>query len=313
MYRKYLYPEIEPYQKGYLKVDDIHQIYYEVCGNPNGVPVVYVHGGPGGGFSKQCRRYFDPKYYKIVLFDQRGCGKSTPSMELKGNTTWDLISDMEAIRKELKIEKWILFGGSWGTTLSLSYAISYPKRVDKLILRGVFLARKSDINWLYQEGASYIKPKGFAEFTSILKNKEKKNIINSYHKYMHSNNEILRHRALIEWTKWESSLLYLNERPYKEPKNIKSTYEISIIENHYFVNNCFFEENYILNNVDKIKDIETFIVHGEYDLICPPVNAYDLHKNLNNSHLIMVKKSAHTQREVGITKELIKITNIIRK
>ncbi|ADV34815.1 Proline iminopeptidase (plasmid) [Mesomycoplasma conjunctivae] len=313
MYKKYLYPKIEPYQKGYLKVDDIYQIYYEVSGNPQGQPIVYVHGGPGGGTSEVCRRYFDPKYYKIVLFDQRGCGKSTPSLELKNNTTWDLINDMEAIRKELKIDKWILFGGSWGTTLSLSYAINHSDKVDKLILRSIFLGRQSDIDWLYQEGASYFKPEAYERYTSFLSDKERKNIVNAYYKHIHSTNKELRHKALIEWTRWESSLVLLKEQPFKEPKKPKWIYEISLIENYYFYNKCFFEENYILNNINKIKDVETYIVHGQFDLDCRPSGAYELHQKLNNSHLIMVEKAAHSQREVNITKALVKITDQIRK
>ncbi|MCS4536803.1 MULTISPECIES: prolyl aminopeptidase [unclassified Mycoplasma] len=307
-YLKYLYPEIKPYlQDFYSPNDSEHQIYYEVSGNPDGIPVVYVHGGPGGGTSPVCRRYFDPKKYMIILIDQRGCGNSTPSLLTKNNTTDFLVQDMENIRKLLKIDKWILFGGSWGTTLSLCYAIKYPRNVLRMVLRGVYLNRQSDIDWLYQEGASYLKPIEYEQYISILNDNERKDIVSAYYHRMNTDDENTRKQAYIEWAKWENALISVNKINIDVESDMKSTAEISYLENYYFYNKGFMSENYILHNIDKIKDIETYIVHGEYDLDCRPSGAYELHKALNNSHLFMLTKTAHTQREWKISKTLIKI------
>lgn len=313
MYTKYLYQEIEPYQSGYLKSEDGHNIYYEVSGNPKGQAIVYVHGGPGGGTSPVCRRYFDPSYYKIILFDQRGCGKSTPSMSLENNDTHHLVEDMENLRKLLKIEQWILFGGSWGTTLSLCYAIKYPQNVSTMILRGIFLARQEDVDWLYQEGASYFKPLDYQKYISILTKKQEKNILSSYHDLMNSKNEKIRKQALIEWTRWETALITLKKLKLNTKKDLDDIFQISLIENHYFYNHSFIEENYILNNAKKIEDIPTYIVHGEYDLDCRPSGAYDLSKKLKKCKLIFVPKAGHSQREDGISKALVKITKSLIK
>lgn len=307
-YLKYLYPQIEPYLKNFYNPSDSeHKIYYEISGNPNGIPVVYVHGGPGGGTSPVCRRFFDPKKYKIILIDQRGCGKSTPSMLTNNNTTDFLIEDMENIRKILKIDKWILFGGSWGTTLSLCYAIKYPQNVSKLVLRGIYLNRQSDVDWLFQEGASYLKPIEFEKYTSILSLEQKKNILNSYYEMMNCNDENIRNKAFIHWTNWETALISVNKVKFDAHKYPKETAEIAFLENYYFYNKAWMPENYILNNIDKIKHIETYIVHGEYDIDCRPSGAYDLHKAMQNSKLFMLSKTAHTQREWKITKTLVKI------
>lgn len=312
-YFKYLYPEITPYETGYLTTkDNLHKIYYEVCGNPNGEPVLYAHGGPGGGISEPCRRYFDPKFYKIVLFDQRGCGKSTPSMSLENNETMFLVQDMEQLREHLKIKKWTLFGGSWGSSLSLIYAINHPDRVNNLVLRGVFLVRKQDIDWLYQDGSNYFNPIDFERFQSIVPVEKRNNMVAAYHELMHSKDEKIRSRALIEWCRWEAINVQLKDNHFDENDDLKGTYEIALIENHYFFNNSFIEENYILNNVDKITNIPTFIVHGRYDLICWPIDAYLLHKALNKSELYYIQDAGHTQREVGTTKQLVEITNQIR-
>ncbi|MEA4115431.1 prolyl aminopeptidase [Mycoplasma sp. 744] len=310
-YLKYLFNPIEPYEKNYLKVDQIHQIYYEISGNPNGQAILYVHGGPGGGTSKISRRFFDPQHYKIVLFDQRGCGKSQPFLELKNNTTWDLVEDIEKLRKKLKIKKWILFGGSWGTTLSLLYAIKYPENVSKMILRGVFLGRKKDISWLYQEGASYFKPYEYQEYINLLNKKQQKNIVASYYHLIHSDNKQLKEKALLAWAKWETMLVSVNKIKFN-PKNLKNHSALALLENWYFYHNCFIEENYILNNIEKIKDIPTFIVHGEYDLDCLPSAAFELHQKLLNSKLFLIKKSGHSQSEIGITKKLVELTNFLK-
>ncbi|MBU4690659.1 prolyl aminopeptidase [Mycoplasma sp. ES3157-GEN-MYC] len=308
-YLKYLYPETEPFHKGfYAAPDSNHKIYYEVSGNPNGVAIVYVHGGPGGGTSPVCRRYFDPKFYKIILIDQRGCGLSTPSISTVNNTTDFLVEDMENIRKLLGIEQWILFGGSWGTTLSLCYAIKYPQNVSKMVLRGIYLNRESDIKWLFQEGASYFKPREFDQYTHFLTAQEKNNIVDAYYYRMNSDNEKIRNQAFIEWSRWETCLISVNEIAFDGENNLKETKEISFLENYYFFNKGFMPENYILNNVERIKDIETYIVHGVYDLDCRPSGAYELAKELNNAHLFILSKTAHTQREWKISKKLVEIT-----
>lgn len=312
MSTKLLYPEIEPYESGHLKTEDgLHEIYYEVCGNPNGEPIVFVHGGPGGGCNAKCRRFFDPNHYKIVLFDQRGCGRSKPSLSLKNNETDYLIKDMEMIREHLDIDTWTLFGGSWGSTLSLCYAIKHPEKVNNLVLRGVFLARKQDLIWLYQEGTSLFNPEDFEIYKNIIPEDERDDYISAYHKLMHSDDEEIRHKAFVEWAKWESLNSKIRNRKFNENDDLKGVYEISVIENHYFYNNCFFEENYILNNVSRIKDIPTYIVHGAHDLVCWPIGAYLLHKELNNSKLKFIADAGHSQWESGITRKLISYTKEI--
>ncbi|QSF13601.1 prolyl aminopeptidase [Mycoplasma sp. Mirounga ES2805-ORL] len=312
MYEKYLYPAIEPYEKGFLEVDNIHNVYYEVSGNPKGIPIVYVHGGPGGGTTENCRRYFNPKKYKIILFDQRGCGKSLPTLELEGNTTQNLVNDMEKIRIHLGIDKWILFGGSWGTTLSLVYAIHHPHNVSKMVLRGVFLSRQKDLDWLYQaNGAGEVEPIAYEKLVKNLNKTERRDVVNSYFKLMRSPDEKTRNEAFLDWNEWESYLVSVNKQPFNRKRELEFSKQIALIENWYFENKSFFEENFILNNVNKIKDIETYIVHGEFDLICMPSAAYDLHKELKNSKLYFLSNVAHTQREWKISKKLVEITDLI--
>ncbi|VEU77015.1 Proline iminopeptidase [Mycoplasmopsis columbina] len=311
-YEKYLYPEIEPYEKGFYDTKDGHQIYYEISGNPHGVPILYIHGGPGGGTSKNSRRFFNPEYYKIVVFDQRGCGKSQPSLSLKNNNSNKLVEDIENLRVFLNIKEWILFGGSWGSTLSLLYALKYPNNVSKMILRGIFLARQSDVDWLYQEGASYMKPIEFAKFTSILSSEERNNIVESYYKIMNYGTEKEKEIAFREWSRWETSLVSINQMNFDE-NDKKGNAEISLLENYYFYNKTFIPENYILDNIKIIQHIETFIVHGEYDLDCRPSSAYELHQKMLNSQLFIIKKAAHTIGDYKITKKLVEITNSLVK
>ncbi|AIA29564.1 proline iminopeptidase [Mycoplasmopsis californica] len=307
-YLKYLFSPIEPYFKDfYQPLDSEHKIYYEISGNPEGIPVVYIHGGPGGGTSPVCRRFFDPKKYKIILIDQRGCGQSKPSMLMKNNTTDFLVEDMEAIRKLLGIDKWVLFGGSWGTTLSLCYAIKYPNNVAAMVLRGIYLNRQSDIDWLFQEGASYMRPKEFAKFIEPLGLHERQNIVDSYFERMNFGDEETKKAALAAWCEWECALISMKKIKIDVFKDFKSTAEISYIENYYFKNKGFMPENYILDNVERIKHIPTHIIHGEYDLDCRPSGAYELHQKLPNSSLWMLTNTAHTQREWKIAKKLVEI------
>ncbi|BAP39637.1 prolyl aminopeptidase [Metamycoplasma canadense] len=304
-----MFEPIQPYKIGYLKVSDIHEIYYEEVGNPNGEPILFIHGGPGGGISESSRQYFDPKYYRIILFDQRGCGKSIPSAEIKENTTLDLVNDIEKLRKHIGIEKWILFGGSWGSTLSLIYAINFPKSVKGMILRGIFLGRSEDDEYLYQKGASFYFPEAYEEFSSFVKENERNDLIKAYNKYLNSKDLNIAYKAAYHWAKWELGLITMHPIAEIEEvlSNNKSNLELARLENHYFINHIFLEDNYILNNIEKIKNIPTIIIHGRYDMDCRPECAYLLHKKLNNSELNFVI-AGHSSKEDEIAKALINAT-----
>ncbi|KXB44900.1 prolyl aminopeptidase [Tissierellia bacterium KA00581] len=300
---KTIFDEFSPYNCGYLKVDDIHSIYFEESGNKNGAAVVFVHGGPGCGCGNLSRRFLDPTFYRIITIDQRGCGKSKPFLELRNNTTENLAKDMEKIREHLKIDKWLVYGGSWGTTLSLYYAENYPKRVVGLILRGIFLARDEDIKWLYQGGAGMFFPEAFDEFTKHFNDTEKKDYIKSYYKHLTSPDYEEKKKYGKSFSNFENSVVKLVPKEILEDVTDEDI-SMAVMECHYFVNNCFFEENYILNNVEKIKDIPTIIIHGRYDVDCRPVGAYLLSKHLNNVKLIF-PISGHTSFDPPLTHELI--------
>lgn len=302
------YDELIPYNSAYLKVSDIHSIYYEECGNKEGIPIVYVHGGPGGGSGSLARKFFDKDKYRVIIFDQRACGRSLPFVELRENTTFDLVDDMEKLRKHLNIDKWILFGGSWGTTLSLVYAINHPDRVSGMILRGIFLARREDVSWLYEGGAGQFFPEAFDKYISILTDEERKDIMGSYMKYLSSSDMNIVKKYAKYWNDWESSCISLY--PVKLADEV-TDYDIAIsrLECHYFYNNSFIPENYILNNIDKIKHIKTKICHGRYDVDCRPKGAYELYKKMENCELVMVDAAGHTSREPGIRDMLIKFTD----
>ena len=300
---KTIFDEFSPYNCGYLKVDDIHSIYFEESGNKNGAAVVFVHGGPGCGCGNLSRRFLDPTFYRIITIDQRGCGKSKLFLELRNNTTENLAKDMEKIREHLKIDKWLVYGGSWGTTLSLYYAENYPKRVVGLILRGIFLARDEDIKWLYQGGAGMFFPEAFDEFTKHFNDTEKKDYIKSYYKHLTSPDYEEKKKYGKSFSNFENSVVKLVPKEILEDVTDEDI-SMAVMECHYFVNNCFFEENYILNNVEKIKDIPTIIIHGRYDVDCRPVGAYLLSKHLNNVKLIF-PISGHTSFDPPLTHELI--------
>ncbi|VEU77812.1 prolyl aminopeptidase [Mycoplasmopsis columbinasalis] len=308
-FEKYLHPAIEPYVQGEMETYDGEFIYYELCGNPQGIPVLFLHGGPGGGLRPHYRRYFNQQAYNIVLFDQRGCGKSLKNSELTRNTTQNLLKDIEQLRTKLGIEKWIVFGGSWGSTLALIYAIHYPERVSALVLRGIFLARKSDIDWFYQEGVDSMKPVEFANYVSILSSEQRKNIKESYYELMQHGTPEQQKQAFIHWAQFEQLLCSakqqklgaLTKQAYKEIR------EIALIENWYFHNNIFLPDNFILNNVAKIKHIPTFLVHGELDFVCRPLAAFELHQQLPNSQLFLLPKTGHALSETLMTKKLIEI------
>ncbi len=306
---KSLFPELEPIDKGFLRVDSIHSIYWERSGNPKGKKILIIHGGPGGGSQPRYRRYFDPSKFDIIQFDQRGCGQSKPFSELRQNTTIDLIEDIEKIREYLKFEKWHLFGGSWGSTLSLIYAIQYPSRVISLTLRGIFLCRSFELSWFYQYGASEIFPEEYEKYISIIPVKERNNLIKSFYKYLTSDNIKLRKEAAIAWTNWELSTSHLIKKEFTIKETSRSLFydAFARIECHYFINNIFLEENYILNRVEKIKHIRTNIIQGRYDVVCPVRSAWDLHQKLDNSTLTIVPNSGHSMSEKGITLELLNV------
>lgn len=305
-----LYPEIEPYNSGYLQVSDLHKIYYEEVGNPNGQPAVVLHGGPGAGCSPDMRRFFDPKHYRIVLFDQRACGRSSPLAVLEGNTTWDIVEDIEKLRTHLGIEKWLVFGGSWGSTLSLSYSQKYPERVTHLVLRGIFLSRQLDNDWLYNYGASEIYPEQWAEFCEGVTRGPGENWVQAYYRVLTSDDKKARLEAAKRWSNWEWSIIKLVtvERPTED----QFALNFARIECHFILNNCFLEEDQLLNDAHKIKHIPTSIVHGRYDVICAMANAYALKEALPDARLVICPRSGHSQFEEEISEALREATDLYR-
>lgn len=305
------FPEIEPYHSGFLQVSDLHQIYYEEVGNPHGKPILFVHGGPGGGIDPTVRRFFNPTKWRVILFDQRGCGKSTPFSELRENTTWDLVSDIEKLRRHLGIQKWSVFGGSWGSTLSLVYSIQHPSVVSGLILRGIFLLRKTELQWFYQSGASALFPEAFEEYLKPIPESERHDLISAYYKRLTSESPIIRKQAAKTWTLWEGVTSKLLPDVTNLGKFAQDDFADAFarIESHYFINNGFFEtDNWILENVHKIRHIPTWIVQGRYDVVCPAVSAYQLHKAIPDSRLFMIPDAGHAASERGIRSKLIEAT-----
>ena len=305
---KTLYPAIEPFDSGMLPVSDLHTIYYERCGNPDGIPVVFLHGGPGGGLIPMYRQFFDPKAYHIVLFDQRGSGNSTPHAELRENTTWDLIEDIETLREKFGIDKWYVFGGSWGSTLSLAYGETHPDRCLGLILRGIFLTRPRELKWFYQFGASEIFPDFWEHYRDAIPEDERHDFMSAYYKRLTSDDEETRLKAAQAWSVWEgaTSKLYPDKNlmdHFGEPHEALS---LARIECHYFMNNSFFpSENYLLENIDKIRHIPTVIVQGRYDVVCPATSAWDLHRAFPEAEFIIVPDAGHSISEPGITAALV--------
>lgn len=313
---KTLYPEIEAFDSGMLKVSDIHEIYYERCGNPNGIPVVFLHGGPGGGIMPLYRQFFDPKAYHLILFDQRGSGNSIPPYELRENTTWDLINDIEALREKFGIEKWYVFGGSWGSTLSLAYAETHPDKCLGLILRGIFLTRPSELKWFYQYGASEIFPDFWERYRDEIPEEERGDFISAYYKRLTSDDEQVRLSAARAWSVWEGSTskLYPNEDLMNHWEGEHEALSLARIECHYFMNSCFFPtENYLLENIDKIRHLPTVIVQGRYDVVCPATSAWDLHKAFPEAEFIIVKDAGHSVSEPGITSALVDAMDKIKE
>ena len=306
-----LYPKIKPYDSGFLNVDQ-HQVYFEQCGNPNGKPALFLHGGPGGGGSEEVRRFFNPDLYRIIIFDQRGCGRSKPHGCLENNTTWHLVSDIENLREKLGIEKWLVFGGSWGSTLSLAYAQAHPKSVSELVLRGIFLLRKEELHWFYQDGASRIFPEAWSGFLDIIDEDKRDNLMNAYHEIFKSKDKEKRLKAAVAWSKWEAATSSLSYKPslVEEFSDPEFALAFALIENHYFINKGWFDtENQLIENIDKIRSIPAVIVQGRYDVVCPMKTAWELSKAWPEAEMIIAPSSGHTAFEKEITHALISATN----
>jgi proline iminopeptidase len=313
--RRTLYPETEPHRTGRLRVSDLHEIYFEESGNPQGKPVVFVHGGPGGGTEAKQRRFFDPAAYRIVLFDQRGCGKSTPHASLDENTTWHLVGDMEKLREHLGIERWQVFGGSWGSTLALTYAEKHPERVTELVLRGIFLLRKQEIDWFYQRGAGALFPDAWEEYLAPIPEAERGDLLQAYHRRLTSADPEVRQRAARAWSVWEGRTSCLFVNPELVARTSGDTFAIAFarIECYYFINKGFFEtDTQLLDQVGRIRHIPTVIVQGRYDVVCPAESAWALHRAFPEADLRIVPDAGHSAMEPGIVHELIEATDRFR-
>ena len=311
---KNLYEPIEPYHKSFLKVSDTHNLYYEQCGNPDGQPVVFLHGGPGAGLIPDYRRYFDPAAYRIVLFDQRGSGQSTPHACLEDNTTWHLVADIEALRETLGIQKWVVFGGSWGSTLSLAYAETHPERVRFLVLRGIFLCRRKEIDWFYQVGggAGAIFPDRWESYINTIPETERGDMVEAYYRRLTSDDESVRLFAAQVWSGWEASTLKLipDQKLIDHHTEMNEALSLAKIECHYFMNNAFFSsENYLLDNVGLIRHIPAVIVQGRYDVICPMMSAWDLHRAWPEAEFHIIADAGHSAAEPGIVDKLVDATD----
>jgi proline iminopeptidase len=311
-----LYPPIEPYKSEFLKVSNIHTLYVEQSGNPQGQPVVFLHGGPGGGTNSNHRRFFDPKKFRIVLFDQRGAGRSTPAAELRDNSTWDLVSDIEQIRQHLGINQWLVFGGSWGSTLALAYAETHRQFVTGLVLRGIFLCRPSEIHWFYQFGASEIFPDIWDEYKNFIPQAEQNDFVSAYYRRLTSPDPNLRLAAAKVWSKWEAatSRLFFDKASVDEFDDPTYALQFARIECHYFTNNAFFKtNNWLIENLAPLRDLPIRIVQGRYDVVCPARSAWDLHDALNHlaiEHTLkIVQDAGHAAAEPGIRSSLISFTN----
>ena len=309
--RLHLYAPIEPYMQGRLRVTGGHELYYEQCGNPDGIPVLVVHGGPGGGSNPTMRRCHDPEHYRIILFDQRGCGRSTPHASLEANTTWDLVADMERLRGKLGIERWQLFGGSWGSTLSIAYAETHPERVTAMIVRGIFLVRKAELDWFYQDGCSWIFPDAFEGYKAQIPAAERGDMVAAYYKRLTSTNRFVQVEAAKAWSVWEGSTLSLYEDPDRVRHFANEIYALAFarIECHFFVNRGFFEvDGQLLKNAHRLADIPGVIVHGRYDVCTPFRNAWDLKQAWARADLRVVPDAGHAMTEPGIVHELVAAT-----
>ncbi len=308
----YLYPIPEANRTGRLRVSDLHDLYWEESGNPKGKPVVFLHGGPGGGTVPAHRRFFDPRRYRIVLFDQRGCGQSTPYAEIRENTTWDLVADMEKLRAHLGIDRWQVFGGSWGSTLALAYAEKHPDRVTELVLRGIFMLRKSEIDWFYQLGASHIFPEAWDGYLAAIPKAEHGDLVNAYAKRLFSADPAVNLPAAKAWSLWEGATSKLLPDPQFAATfgADATTLAFARIECHYFVNNGWFDhEDQLLRDATKLRKIPGIIVQGRYDCVCPIQSAHDLSRVWPEADLFVVPDAGHSAFEPGIARALVAATD----
>jgi proline iminopeptidase len=313
--RRTLYPEIEPFDSGFLKVSDLHTLYYEQCGNPEGKPVVFLHGGPGGGVNPKCRRFFDPAAYRIVLFDQRGCGRSTPHAELTDNTTWHLVADIERLREHLQVARWQVFGGSWGSTLALAYAETHPDRVSELVLRGIFMLRRWELEWFYQNGCDALFPDAWEAYVQAIPEAERGDLISAYHRRLTSADAGVRLAAARAWSVWEASTSFLLQQPEHVAASGEDEFALAFarIECHYFVNGGFLEhDDPLLRNVERIRNIPAVIVQGRYDVVCPLRSAWDLHRAWPEADLRISPDAGHSAFEPGNVHSLIEATDRFR-
>ncbi len=302
-----LFPEIEPFESGHMRVSEIHEIYYELCGNPNGKPVFVLHGGPGGGCSARMRRYFNPEKFLIVLHDQRGAGRSRPYAELRENNTDNLVADIEVLRKKLHLEKIIIFGGSWGSTLGLAYAERYPDRVSAMVLRGLWTCTKAELEYWYGGGVGRFFPEEYERLVSILPSEESGTVPQRLMKLLQSDDPAVRRKAAVAWASYEIKLCYLN----RSDEDIAAIfdkwdpYDFALIENYYMTNNCFLQDDQLAKNAYRLKEIPIVIVNGRYDVICPPQVAYEFCKTLPKARLVIAEASGHGQSEPGNTAALV--------
>lgn len=315
---KKLYPAIEAYRTGFLEVSEIHEMYFELSGNPDGKPILFIHGGPGAGSDPSCRQFFDPEFYNIILFDQRGCGKSKPYGELRENTSWELVEDIEKLRKHLGIDNWIVFGGSWGVTLALLYAIHAPQRVNALILRGIWLSTQKEIDWYLRGGAGKIYPEAWEEFLEPLpENITAEEIIPTYYQLFNSKDLTILRRAARAWAGWEAKIskLIQSDELVSEFEDLHKAVAISTIECHYFMDDSYFgqKETYIYDNIRRIEHIPTFIVNGRYDMVCPIETAYELSKQFSNCEFVAAPSSGHSSSEIEIVDALVDATERYKK
>lgn len=312
--RRTLYPSIEPRKTGRLAVSSLHELYWEESGHPDGLPVIALHGGPGGGSSPEMRRFFDPRRYRIILFDQRGCGRSTPHSELRENTTWDLVRDIETLRTHLGIKKWVVFGGSWGSTLALAYTAMHRKQVMGLLLRGVFLLKESEIRWFYQDGASNLFPDAFDRYIGPIPEAERGDLLKAFYKRLTGKNATARAEAAAAWARWEGETLSIQGPRQRPPRFDEADFldAFARIECHYFYNKGFFDsDGWLLDQAEKFGDLPGVIVHGRYDVVTPLSSAWALHKAWTKSQLKIVPDAGHSSLEPGIVSELIKASDML--
>ena len=311
---QFLYPPIDPFDQRMMDVGDGHRVYVEQCGNPHGIPVVVLHGGPGGGCSPAMRRYFDPMHYRVILFDQRGCGRSRPHASVAHNTTWHLVRDIEHIREKLEIDQWVVFGGSWGATLGLVYAITHPERVAHLVLRGVFLMTRRELDWFYGGGAGAFWPDVWSRFTEIIPEDERGDFIQAYNRRLFSGDLAMETRFARAWASWENTLASIaNDGPGGDsPAEYARAF--ARLENHYFSNAGFLEhDGWIEENLDALAGVPGTIVQGRYDMICPPLSAHRLHSAWPRSRLSFVPRAGHALSEPGISAELVRTMDALRR